>query len=726
MNRVARQAPLHIMLINVHGLFRGREPELGRDSDTGGQIVYVLELAKALDRDPAIGRVDVLTRLIDDSAVADDYRLAEERVGEKTTVLRLRCGPEKYLRKESLWPYLDQMVDRCLVLLRQRGGLPDVIHSHYADSGYVGRQLSLLLGVPQVHTGHSLGRPKRSRLLASGRKAEAIDRQFHFGQRIDAEEDVLYNASLVVTSTRQEIDEQYGLYRNKDRPRFTVIPPGTDTERFSAPGRRKLSERLLAQLDRFLTDPRKPIVLAIARADVRKNLGGLIAAFGSDPALREMANLVIVAGSRQSIREMESAQSRVLQDMLLDVDLYDLWGSVAIPKEVSQEDIPDLYRLAARRHGVFVNSALTEPFGLTLIEAAASGLPILAPDDGGPRDIIANCRNGLLVNTLRPEDIAAALKTALGDRRQLAKWSANGLAGVERHYSWTAHVKRYLKEVREVMQRERKQARRRHHVWNSGKSRLPLVKHILVSDIDNTLVGDAKGLAELREWLQARQGYVAFGVATGRAIEGTLKVLKKWQVGIPDVLITAVGSEIYYGPDCVADAQWAAHIRHGWRRDDLAAAMASLPGLEMQAEADQREFKLSYDVDPERMPTLQEIRRVLSGRRLHAQVIYSHGSYLDLLPIRASKGHAIRYLAYRWGLPPADFLVAGDSGNDAEMMSGDTLGVVVGNHSEELEMLRGRDRVYFAEGNYARGIVEGIRHYGFAEASETGSENAHV
>lgn len=727
MRRSTNPPPLHIMLINVHGLLRGKDPELGRDADTGGQTTYVLELAKALGRDPGVGKVDLLTRLIDSPEVADDYRIAEEPLDDKTTILRLPCGPDKYLRKELLWPHLDQMVDRCLVLLRQRGRLPDVVHSHYADAGYVGRQLSLLLGIPQLHTGHSLGLPKRRRLLASGRKAEAIDRQYHFGSRIEAEEDVLANASRVITSTRQEIDEQYGLYRNGKQPRFVVIPPGTNTDRFSAPGRRKLSERLQAQIGRFLTDPKKPIILTIARAEVRKNLSGLLAAYASDPWLRERANLVIVAGSRDDIRGMDPAQSRVLQDLLLDVDLYDLWGSVAIPKEIAQADIPDLYRLAARRRGVFVNSALTEPFGLTLIEAAASGLPILAPDDGGPRDIIANCRNGVLVNTLRPDAIADALKLALNDRRLLETWSANGLAGVQRHYSWSAHVKRYLKEVREVVQRERKQARRRHQVWvGSGKSTLPLVRDMLVSDIDNTLIGDGDSLRELTAWLRQRRGRVGFGIATGRTIDSALSVMKKWRVGIPDVLITSVGSEIHYGPGCIADSRWTAHIRHQWRRDELAAAMAALPGLEMQAEENQREFKLSYNVDAERMPSLSEIRRLLTRRRLHAQVIYSHGQFLDLLPVRASKGHAIRYLAYRWGLPLNRFLVAGDSGNDSEMLTGDTLAVVVGNHSVELEELRGRDSVFFAQGEYALGILEGIGHYRFSDAVAADAETEHV
>ena len=85
-----------------------------------------------------------------------------------------------------------------------------------------------------------------------------------------------------------------------------------------------------------------------------------------------------------------------------------------------------------------------------------------------------------------------------------------------------------------------------------------------------------------------------------------------------------------------------------------------------------------------------------------------------MLPVRASKGQAIRYLAYKWGLPLRAFLVAGDSGNDLEMLVGDTQAVVVSNHSPELEKLRGLEQIYFAETPSASGILEGMAHYGFA------------
>lgn len=711
------ERPIYILMISMHGLIRSENLELGRDADTGGQITYVVELARALGKHPLVEKVDLLTRRIDDDSLPEDYSIPEEQLEHNARIVRLPCGPKRYLRKESLWPHLDQMVDQCLHFLRSQGGrLPDLLHTHYADAGYVGQQLSLLLGIPQVHTGHSLGHTKRERLLASGRKASSIERQFNFERRIAAEESVLEHASMIITSTQQEIDEQYSLYRHFDHQRFRVIPPGTDTTRFSPPGRRKISSGLQESIDRFFSDPDKPLILTICRPEVRKNLKGLIAAFGESAELQQQANLLIVAGTRDDIRDLEESQQQVMQELLLDIDRYDLWGKVAIPKHVSQDDIPELYRLAARRRGVFVNAALTEPFGLTLIEAAASGLPFVAPDDGGPRDIVQNCRSGLLANTLESSAIAEALQEVLSDKKRWRTWAKNGLAGIRRHYNWPAHVNTYMKQVRHVLRRDRKRWRRQLVITlDSGKAYMPLVNSALISDIDNTLLGDRRSLRQLVNWLKERKGKFAFGIATGRTIDSAVDILKQWQVPVPEVLITSVGSEIHYGARLIPDTGWANHIRHKWRRDALEEAMKEFPGLTLQAQENQREFKLSYIADPDKMLPVEEINRSLRDQQLFAQLIYSHNEFLDLLPIRASKGHAIRYLAYKWGVPVRHFLVAGDSGNDHEMLVGDTLGVVVGNHSEELDKLRGMEQVYFAQGRYAAGILEGIAHYRFDE-----------
>ena len=134
--------------------------------------------------------------------------------------------------------------------------------------------------------------------------------------------------------------------------------------------------------------------------------------------------------------------------------------------------------------------------------------------------------------------------------------------------------------------------------------------------------------------------------------------------------------------------------------------------MQYQEEETQRKFKISYYTSEESL-NLKKINKTLIKNKIRANVIFSHGQYLDILPYRASKGKAIRYLAYRWNIPFENILVAGDSGNDSEMLKGDLLGVVVANYSKELKKLKGKKRIYFAKRKYAGGIVDGIKHYNF-------------
>ena len=699
---------LYIVLISVHGLIRGHDLELGRDADTGGQVLYVVELARALAQQPEVQRVDLLTRRVADPKVSPDYAVPEETLSPGARIVRLPCGPRRYLRKEVLWPYLDCFVDQALQHVRRAGRVPDVIHGHYADAGYVGARLAGLLGVPLVYTGHSLGRVKRQRLLDQDVKEATLETQYNISRRIEAEEIALDNAARVVASTQQEVDEQYARYDNYQPRRMSVIPPGVDLSRFHPPRRREPDPPIMAELRRFLRDPRKPMILALSRADERKNIAALVRAYGEHPRLRELANLVVVAGNREDIASLEKGPREVVTSLLLSIDRYDLYGTAAYPKRHRPEDVPDLYRIAAGTRGVFVNPALTEPFGLTLIEAAASGLPVVATQDGGPRDIIAHCNNGLLCDPLDTARLGAALIEALSDRERWRRWARNGMRGAHRYYSWTGHAQMYLRAVHKILGRWHKA-----RVIAPVKSRLPTVDRILVCDIDNSLLGDKKALGALLQRLRAAEAAVGFGVATGRRIESAVKALREWNVPTPDLFITSVGAEIYYGHRMLEDEGWKRHIDYRWRPEALRAALRELPGLRLQPREEQLSHKISYFIDPARAPEPRQIMRYLRQQDLHANLIYSHQRFLDLLPIRASKGSALRYLAIKWGVPLERFLVAGDSGNDEEMLSGDTLGVVVGNYSPELEVLRGRPRICFVQGRHAWGIIEGIEHYDF-------------
>ena len=118
--------------------------------------------------------------------------------------------------------------------------------------------------------------------------------------------------------------------------------------------------------------------------------------------------------------------------------------------------------------------------------------------------------------------------------------------------------------------------------------------------------------------------------------------------------------------------------------------------------------------DPDR---LAEIHHQLLSNRCRCNLIYSRERYLDILPYRASKGKALRYLSYQWEIPLANFLACGDSGSDEDMLRGEPKAVVVANYSPELESLKGLRNIYFARQPYAAGILEAIEHYQFMQAT---------
>ncbi|MCI5220307.1 MAG: glycosyltransferase, partial [Candidatus Electrothrix sp. LOE2] len=390
---------LYIALISIHGLIRGNDLELGRDPDTGGQTRYVRELAYALGEHKDVDRVDLITQRIEDEAVSEDYAQAVEPLSEHARIIRINIGTEGYTRKEELWEYLDIFADNLSAFFQEQNRFPDILHSHYADAGFVGVRLANLTGIPLVHTGHSLGRDKRLRLLASGMCKEEIESRYTIARRIEAEEEVLATAELVVTSTRNEIEDQYELYDFYHPDRMVVIPPGADLNQFHPPVAGQKSPFLKA-VRPFLRKEKKPIILALSRADERKNIKTLVHAYGQSSRLQKMANLVIIAGNRDDIRDMDEGSQQVIQELLLLIDLYDLYGKAALPKHHNAQEVAEIYRMCAASGGVFVNPALTEPFGLTLLEAAATGCPLLATENGGPVDILENCKNGLLFDPL--------------------------------------------------------------------------------------------------------------------------------------------------------------------------------------------------------------------------------------------------------------------------------------------------------------------------------------
>jgi sucrose-phosphate synthase len=721
---------LYVQLFSIHGLIRGDAPELGRDADTGGQVKYVLELAQALAKHPDVEQVDLVTRLIEDNTVSNSYSQMIEPLSDKARLVRIQCGGKKYIRKELLWPHLGEFIDRMLKFIKTSGRVPDVCHGHYADGGLVAKELASIFRVPFIFTGHSMGRHKKNKLLDEGMSQTEINRRYRIDYRIKVEEEIIRDAEQIIASTRNEVDEQYGLYENFDLARhFEVIPPGIDIDIFYPYYDTQLEKHvsdeltkqaritLLQELHRFWVEKQKPFILALCRPDQRKNISGLITAYGEDKALQAIANLAIFAGIRKNITGMEENERNVLTEMLLLMDRYDLYGKLAIPKKHDfQLEVPELYRLCAESSGVFVNPALVEPFGLTLIEAASCGVPIIATKDGGPVDIVRNCQNGILVDPNAPQDISAAIKRIIVDKELWGNFSRHGINGVRDHYSWGSHCLHTMEIFNKVLAARSAidLAKGRKTVVAVGQ-RLTTIKRLLIMDIDDTLVGDEASLAELLSLLHAERDRIGWGVATGRCLEKTVTLLEEYAIPTPDIFICSVGTEIYYGPKITKDKGWEMHLAHQWKPHLVNKAMAKHEYLNPQEPETQRRFKISYymEEDPDH---LAHVHRTLQAQRLRYNMIFSSGQFLDILPYRASKGKAIRYLSYKWELPMSNILVCGDSGNDEDMLRGDACGLVVANYSEELESLRGKRRIYFSDQEYAAGVIDGLKHYKFLNA----------
>lgn len=713
---------LVIMHIALQGCLKAGAIPYGLTADTGGHIRYLLELVHALSELPEVSHQILVTRAFDAPDLGEEYREPEERLSEKVTIWRCQGNSSAYLPKEALWRELPKLTEVLLGRIRQEGVQPDLVHAHYADAGVMAMRMKAALGVPYVFTAHSLGATK-----AQHQPEERVSRELR--RRIRYEELALSHADRVIASSDHEARVQYGLYRRHEAARIRVNPPGCNFQSFRAPAPAHVAERVDGELRRFLRRPERPCLLAIARPVEKKNLRALIMAYGENPGLRAKANLVIYAGPNRELMSGEPEARRVWQDLLQLIDRYDLYGDVAYPKQHEVGDVPAVYQWAARRRGVFVNPALNEPFGLTLLEAAAAGLPVVATRFGGPVDIVNHCQHGRLVAPTDTSAIARACHDLLANELDWQRHASNGKRGVN-FYTWARHVHRYLADMFGS-----------EPALTARRSVRPVTR-MLVTDMDGTLLGHWQGLKRLSHWLE-RNRQCLFVVATGRGVTEALRQLAAWGAPRPDFLITDVGSTIYqldpHGQPHLLPG-WHRHLDHGWHRAACEQLLDASAALVPQPDATQSAYKLSYFTRPagDRPPEVEgegatatatdgapldkAIARRLVSAGLEARVVHSHGHLLDILPARSGKAGAAEFLRQRFNIDHEDVVAAGDSGNDADLLEYAALGIAVANHSAELERLRSCPTLYWAKSESAAGILEGLEHWHQRHPAVTGAD----
>jgi sucrose synthase len=482
-----------VALISPHGWF-AQENVLGRP-DTGGQVVYVLDQAKALEQflaedlrnsgldiDPMIL---IVTRLIpENEGTTSNQRLEKVWQTKNVWILRVpfRSADNEvvghWLSRFRVWPYLDQFAIDVEQELRQEfGGRPDLIVGNYSDGNLVATLLSQNMGVTQSTIAHAL---EKSKYLFSDLHWENFEGEYHFSVQFMADLMAMNLADFIISSTSQEIigtDQVIGQYEsyqfftmpgllnvtsgiNLFHPRFNVIPPGVDPATFfpnsqqkrrDKEASRELEELLFSREDQdclgCLARPELPPIFSIARLDRIKNLTGLVEAYGKNRELRERANLIVIASVVDPERSRDGEEAAEIRKMHRIIEEYDLHSSVRwVGKLLDKRATGEAYRIMADRQGVFVQPALFEAFGLTILEAMHSGLPVFVTMFGGPVEIVEHEKSGFLVNPTNHEAMSAHLADFFIDCTENPKyWATIAKAGLKRaqsNFTWELYCRK--------------------------------------------------------------------------------------------------------------------------------------------------------------------------------------------------------------------------------------------------------------------------------------------
>jgi sucrose-phosphate synthase len=453
---------MYIQLYQIHGLIRAHNLELGRDEDTGGQIIYIIELAKALANFNEVSRVEVVTRLFKD----DDYpgySKPFEHINEKVGIVRVPCGPSKYLKKVELWNHLDEFYENIKYYIKTDDQIPDILHSNYYDTGYICNKLSKECNIPHVFSAHSLGKPKLDELKSKAGLSEELERYYNFSERIKTEQEIINNANALTVFCKAEINDQFSKYSiNPEDNRFKVIHPGVNTDRFKPFWNKETAKdetniavrkKILNKMNEGLDDTTKPCILMLSRLEAKKNISNMVECYVDDPELQDTANLVICAGKITDRSKLSPQQLTVLHHIEKLVDLTNTKGKVFLFDEVDYEkEVPELYRIVGRKGGVFVDCDITDPLPLTIIEAALSGIPVVAHHTCALLSIISKGKPELLINVKKHHLLSKAILKLIRNRDL---WDHCAKAGVEcilNELTWEIMAQNVLKTYKEVLQ----------------------------------------------------------------------------------------------------------------------------------------------------------------------------------------------------------------------------------------------------------------------------------
>lgn len=484
-----------VVILSPHGYF-GQANVLGLP-DTGGQIVYILDQVRALENEMLLRmqqqgldfkpKILIVTRLIPDSkGTSCNQRLERVSGTEHTHILRVPFRSEdgilrKWISRFDVWPYLETFAeDAASEIVAELQGIPDFIIGNYSDGNLVASLLAYKMGVTQCTIAHAL---EKTKYPDSDIYWKKFDDKYHFSCQFTADVLAMNNADFIITSTYQEIAGtkttvgQYeshtaftlpGLYRvvhgiNVFDTKFNIVSPGADMDIYFpySDNQKRLTtlhgsiEKMLydsEQTDEWigsLTDRSKPIIFSMARLDRVKNITGLVECYGKNTRLRELVNLVVVAGYIDVKKSNDREEILEIEKMHELMKKYKLDGQFRwLTAQTNRARNGELYRYIADTKGAFVQPAFYEAFGLTVVEAMTCGLPTFATCHGGPAEIIEHGVSGFHIDPYYPDQVAAFMadffEKCRDDPSYWKKISDAGLQRIYESYTWKIYSERLM------------------------------------------------------------------------------------------------------------------------------------------------------------------------------------------------------------------------------------------------------------------------------------------
>ncbi|XP_020216946.1 sucrose synthase 6 isoform X2 [Cajanus cajan] len=485
----------NVVIFSIHGYF-GQADVLGLP-DTGGQVVYILDQVRALEAELLLRikqqglnvkpQILVVTRLIPDAQGTKCNQELEPIIDTKySNILRVPFRTDKGILRQwvsrfDIYPYLERFTqDATAKILNLMEGKPDLIIGNYTDGNLVASLMANKLKMTQGTIAHAL---EKTKYEDSDIKWKELDPKYHFSCQFMADTIAMNASDFIITSTYQEIagskdrPGQYeshaaftlpGLCRvisgiNVFDPKFNIAAPGADQSvYFPYKDKEKrltqfhpaIEDLLYGQVDTnehigYLENRRKPIIFSMARLDVVKNLTGLVEWYGKNQRLRNMVNLVIVGGFFDPLKSKDREEMAEIRKMHDLIEKYQLKGQFRwIAAQTDRHRNGELYRFIADTKGAFVQPALYEAFGLTVIEAMNCGLPTFATNQGGPAEIIVDGISGFHIDPHNGEEssnkIADFFEKCLEDSTHWNGISAAGLQRINECYTWEIYANKML------------------------------------------------------------------------------------------------------------------------------------------------------------------------------------------------------------------------------------------------------------------------------------------